>query len=101
MKTNPDFLCGNEFTSLAAEVDFLAGHRLSVADAQTEVTMDAGAVMIFDNLTLAHGRRGIRQPGELRQQVFGHRVLDVTRQRLLRDRVLSLFSPGAPEARRA
>ena len=44
----------------------------------------------FDNLAVAHGRRGTRQPGELRQRVFGHH-LKPTVQRELRDHVLAAF----------
>ncbi len=92
VRADPDFLCGNEFGSLTAELDFFAGHGLAVLDAQRQVTIDPGAVLVFDNLALAHGRRGARQPGGLLQRVFGHRGLDVDGQRQLRDRVLASFS---------
>jgi hypothetical protein len=92
VKVSPDFLCGNEFASLAAELDFFAAHGLAVDDAQIEVTLEPGAVVIFDNLVLAHGRRGARRPGELRQRVFGCRALRSSGQREVRDRVLAAFS---------
>lgn len=91
---NPDFLCGNEFADLESESDFLAALGLSVAAAQVEVELAPGSVAVFDNLALAHGRRGQRLPGELRQRAFGHRALDVNRQAALRDRVLTAFEPG-------
>ena len=91
VKTNPDFLCGREFDSMAAELRFFFGRGLSVREVEIEVGLQPGEVLIFDNLALAHGRRGVRQPGELRQWVFGHRALDRSGQRRLRDRVLSTF----------
>jgi hypothetical protein len=95
VKADPDFLCGNEFHSLAAELDFFKGHGLSVLDAQRDIIIEAGTVAVFDNLALTHGRRGRRRPGELRQRVFGHRALGVEAQRTLRDRVLGAFSSGS------
>jgi Taurine catabolism dioxygenase TauD, TfdA family len=91
VKTTPGFLCGNEFASLNAELVFFDAHGLSVSAVDSEVTIRPGAVLIFDNLALAHGRSGVRQPGELHQRVFGHRALDPDRQRLLRDQVLATF----------
>jgi hypothetical protein len=91
VKLSPDFLCGNEFSSLAAELDFFAAHGLAVDDAQIEVTLEPGAVIVFDNLVLAHGRRGTRRPGELRQRVFGCRAAAPSGQREIRDRVLAAF----------
>jgi hypothetical protein len=96
VKTTPGFLCGNEFASLSAELDFFDAHGLSVAAVESEVTIRPGAVLVFDNLALAHGRAGVRQPGELHQRVFGHRALDPDRQRRLRDRVLATFAPALP-----
>jgi hypothetical protein len=40
---------------------------------------------------MAHGRRGTRKPGELRQRIFGHR-LPPADQTTLRDGVLATFS---------
>jgi hypothetical protein len=48
-------------------------------------------MLLFDNLALAHGRRGVRRPGELRQRVFGHRQLAVAGQLALREWVLGAF----------
>jgi hypothetical protein len=92
VKANPAFLCGNEFPTLAAELDFFAAHELSVQDVQIELTLRPGAVMIFDNLVLAHGRRGVRRPGELRQRVLGYRAVPPSGQCEVRDRVLAAFS---------
>lgn len=45
-------------------------------------TPQPGAVTIFDSLVLAHGHRGVRQPGELHQRVFGSQgQRDPARQR--------------------
>ena len=96
IRADPDFLCGNEFQSLDAELDFFEGHGLSLVDTQSEIIIEPGTVVVFDNLAMAHGRRGRRRPGELRQRVFGHRALEVKEQRTLRDRVLAAFSSASP-----
>ncbi len=91
VKVVPDFLCGTEFRTLTAEVEFLRSHGLDVGVVEIGIRIGPGRVAVFDNLALAHGRRGARKPGELHQRVYGHRALDVGRQRLLRDEVLSAF----------
>lgn len=91
VKADPGFLCGNEFARADAELDFLEGHGLSVSDVELELELQPGQLLVFDNLVLAHGRRGVRRPGELRQRVFGHRALDVAGQRELRDELLLSF----------
>ncbi len=91
VKTTPGFMCGTEFASLTAELAFFSAHGLSVCDVELEVEIRPGALAVFDNLALAHGRRGARQPGELHQRVFGHRALDIDRQQTVRNRVLAAF----------
>lgn len=54
-----------------------------------------------DNLRLAHGRSGVRRPGELRQVVFGHRALDRKGQAEVRDMVLRAFAAGETRQDRA
>jgi hypothetical protein len=101
VKVDPDFLCGTEFDSLRSELAFFEQHGLRVTDVEVEVGMRAGELLVFDNLALAHGRRGTRQPGELRQRVYGHQRLNQAAQCELRDRVLSAFhtvSPRAPDS---
>jgi hypothetical protein len=93
VKTHPDFLCGNEFPNLTTETRFFRSHGLDVPNAELEVRIAPGTVTVFDNLALAHGRRGIREPGELHQRVFGHRALDISQQRVLRNHVLDAFNP--------
>lgn len=96
VKLDHDFLCGQEFDSLRAELAFFAQHGLRVEDVAIDVSLLAGELLAFDNLALAHGRRGTRAPGELRQRVFGHRGLAPAAQRELRDRVLSAFYAAPP-----
>ncbi len=86
----PGFLCGMEFDSLRAELAFFQSHGLNVQDVQIEVGLQPGELLIFDNITLAHGRRGYRQPGELHQWVFGRR-LSPHDQREVRDGLLDAF----------
>lgn len=96
VKEHPDFLCGLEFDSLSAELAFFAQHHLRVEDVAIDIALQPGELLIFDNFALAHGRRGTRRPGELRQRVFGHKGLDPASQCKLRDRVLSAFYAGQP-----
>jgi Taurine catabolism dioxygenase TauD, TfdA family len=91
VKADPGFLCGTEFDSLRSEVAFFEQHGLRVKDVEVEVDLQPGELLVFDNLALAHGRRGSRRPGELRQRVYGHRRLGRAAQCELRDRVLSAF----------
>ncbi len=91
VKLDRDFLCGLEFDSLRAEVAFFAQHGLRVEDVAIDVALRPGELLVFNNFALAHGRRGTRAPGELRQRVFGHRDLAPAAQCELRARVLSAF----------
>jgi hypothetical protein len=91
VRADPDFLCGTEFSTLADETLFFTQRGLPVDDIVIEVRLQPGELLIFDNLALAHGRRGSRAPGELHQKVFGHRELDPREQIKLRDRVLANF----------
>jgi hypothetical protein len=90
VKLQPGFLCGMEFDSLSREVAFLSGYGLHLRDAEVEIALQPGELLVFDNLALAHGRRGTRQPGELRQRVFGH-TLQPAGQREVREDVLTAF----------
>jgi hypothetical protein len=91
VKVDDEFLCGMEFESLDAELDFFVRHSLTVAAVEIEVLLSPGELLVFDNLALAHGRRGTRQPGELHQWVFGESQPGLVRQRELRDHVLAAF----------
>jgi hypothetical protein len=90
VKIEPGFLCGLEFESLVAEVTFFARHDLHVDDVEISIDLQPGELLLFDNLVLAHGRRGSRRPGELCQLIFGQR-LHPAAQTELRDRVLAAF----------
>jgi hypothetical protein len=98
VKSTPGFLCGMEFDTLTAELSFFDRLGLDVDAVQVEVPLRPGDLLVFDNLALAHGRRGRRRPGELHQRVYGHRSVSPAAQRVLRDRVLAVFGkrPAAP-----
>ncbi|MDQ6805868.1 MAG: TauD/TfdA family dioxygenase [Actinomycetota bacterium] len=91
VKSTPGFLCGTEFDNLAAELSFFKRLGLDVDAVQVEIPLQPGDLLVFDNLALAHGRRGSRRPGELHQRVYGHQSLSPTAQRALRDRFLAVF----------
>jgi Taurine catabolism dioxygenase TauD, TfdA family len=96
VKVEPDFLCGLEFDSLSAEQTFFSRYGLRIHDAEIEIPLEPGELLIFDNLAVAHGRRGTRQPGELRQRVFGQH-LQPAAQRELRDGILTAFCTSQPD----
>jgi hypothetical protein len=98
VKADPGFLCGTEFDSLRSEVAFFHQHGLRVKDVEVEVDLQPGELLVFDNFALAHGRRGTRRPGELRQRVYGHRRVTPAAQCALRDRVLTAFDASGPRA---
>jgi hypothetical protein len=91
VKVDTDFLCGLEFDGAASELEFFGRHGLAVEAVEIEVALRPGDLLVFDNLALAHGRRGTRRPGELRQRVFGHPGLSPVAQLDVRDRVLEAF----------
>ena len=92
VRADPDFRCGTEFSSIAEETLFFAQRGLPIDGVVVEVRLQPGELLVFDNLAVAHGRRGRRGPGELHQRVFGHRALDPRNQITLRDRVLAAFT---------
>ena len=92
VKAHPGFLCGTEFATATEEQSFLAERGLHPDAVEIAVRLRPGELAVFDNLTLAHRRRGRRQPGELRQRVFGHRALPAAHQTELRDRLLAAFT---------
>jgi hypothetical protein len=61
VKVEPGFLCGLEFDSLSSELAFFARHGLRIDDAEIDINLQPGELLLFDNLALAHGRRGARQ----------------------------------------
>jgi Taurine catabolism dioxygenase TauD, TfdA family len=96
VKSTPGFLCGMEFDNLAAELRFFRRLGLDLTAVQVEIPLRPGDLLVFDNLALAHGRRGSRRPGELHQRVYGHRSLSPEAQRGLRDRFLAVFGERQP-----
>ncbi len=94
VKVQDGFMCGMEFDSLASELSFFEHHSLSIDEVLIEIPLSPGELLVFDNLAVAHGRRGTRQPGELHQWVFGETNLGLARQRESRDCVLAAFLYG-------
>jgi hypothetical protein len=85
------FLCGMEFATLDEERDYFARHGLNLAAAEQEVVLASGELILFDNLAIAHGRRGRRATGELHQLCFGFAALDLAGQVRLLERFLASF----------
>ena len=92
VRTDPAFLCGTEFSTIAEETSFFAERGLFIDAVAVEVRLEPGELLLFDNLAVAHGRRGRRAPGELHQRAFGYRALEPSEQLKLRDRVLAAFT---------
>jgi hypothetical protein len=93
------FLCGMEFSALPGERAYFAGHGLDLAAAEQEIVLSPGELLLFDNLTAAHGRRGRRNTGELHQLCIGFASLDLAGQATLLDRILASFAAsGSPDA---
>lgn len=99
VKSTPGFLCGMEFDSLSAELNFFERLDLDLAAVEVEVPLRPGDLLVFDNLAVAHGRRGRRRPGELHQRVYGHSLLPPAGQRAHRDRFLARFDRPQPVTR--
>ena len=103
VKATVGFRCGLEFAALDAESAFFAERGLPLHSAEDEARLAPGQLLVFDNLAVAHGRRGQRRPGELHQRVFGDRATLPERQIELRDRALAALwvtprlTPGADE----
>jgi hypothetical protein len=93
VRTNPGFLCGMEFSSARAEEMFFAARGLPLAGVVSDIVLEPGNLLVFNNLVLAHGRAGVRQPGELRQWAFGHRAAGLGRQEEILEEFLFAFEP--------
>jgi hypothetical protein len=85
------FLCGMEFATLDEERHYFARHGMRLAAAEEEIVLSSGELLLFDNLAVAHGRRGRRDAGELHQLCIGFGSLDLTGQATLLDRILAGF----------
>ena len=91
VSAEPGFLCGTEFADPDEETCFLARHGLDLARAETAVKLEPGGLLIFDNLQIAHARRGSRKTEELHQLVLGYRALGRRGQLQVRARILAAF----------
>jgi hypothetical protein len=90
VKADPSFLCGLEFDSLCSEEAFFELHGLRIDNVEICIDLQPGELLVFDNLAMAHGRRGTRKPGELRQRMYGH-SLQPEEQKNLRNGILKAF----------
>jgi hypothetical protein len=86
------FLCGMEFPTLAAERRYFARHGLPLKATEQQIVLSGGELLLFDNLAVAHGRRGQRSPGELHQLCIGFPALGLAGQRRLLHHILATFS---------
>jgi hypothetical protein len=89
------FLCGMEFNSLDEERAYFIQHQIPIDTLETEVVLQPGELLVFDNLAVAHGRRGTRGPGELTQLCVGHRNLHRSCRQILNRRTASYFAESA------
>ena len=92
VRATPGFLCGTEFAGCDEEARFLASHGLSLEAGETAIRIEPSQVLIFDNLQIAHGRRGRRATRELHQLVLGYPALGIAGQLQIRERILRAFA---------
>jgi Taurine catabolism dioxygenase TauD, TfdA family len=85
------FLCGTEFASSEEERAHFTRHRLELDTIEHRISLNAGELLLFDNLATAHGRVGTRRPNELDQLCVGYRGLSFSGQQTLLHRVLDAF----------
>jgi len=98
-RASDGFLCGMEFSALDEEHRYFAQHGLDLAAAEEQIVLSPGELLLFDNLAVAHGRRGRRDPGELHQLCIGFGSLDLAGQATVLERVLTAFGhPGTQAA---
>lgn len=90
-KNADGFLCGMEFASIEDERRYFARHGMRLEAAEEEIILDRGELVVFDNLSIAHGRRGARRERELRQLCIGFRSLDQADQAKLLKCVFGSF----------
>jgi hypothetical protein len=86
------FLCGMEFSALEQERAYFARHGMRLAEAEEEIVLSRGELLLFDNLATAHGRRGRRETGELHQLCIGFGSLDLAGQATVLDWILAGFA---------
>jgi hypothetical protein len=96
-----DFLCGMEFSMLEEEHRYFQSHGIPLEELEEEITLTGGELLVFDNLSVAHGRRGARPPGQLSQLCIGYRSLEPRQRSALVTRVLAALGRdvGVAEAR--
>jgi hypothetical protein len=94
-KDSDGFLCGMEFASLADERRYFARHGMSLESAEQEIVLEPGELLVFDNLVMAHGRRGQRQTNELHQLCVGFPSVEPADQAKLLEQVLMRLVGGA------
>jgi hypothetical protein len=87
----PGHLCGMEFDSLQHERSFFDESGLPLTQVEEQVFLRPGEMLVIDNLRTAHGRTGRRNTNELHQLFVGYASLHAEDQKLLLDRVLSVF----------
>ncbi len=90
-RDEPGHLCGMEFDSLEHERSFFDESGLPLAQVEEQVFLIPGEMLVIDNLRTAHGRTGRRNANELHQLFVGYASLHAEDQKLLLDRVLSVF----------
>jgi hypothetical protein len=84
----------------ALHIDFGVPKLTGAPAAEEEIVLSGGELLLFDNLAVAHGRRGRRATGELHQLCVGFRSLGLPGQVTLLDRFLAAFaaSAGTPDS---
>ena len=79
---------------LAAETTWLSGHGHSLPGVETRIQLEPGDLLLFNNISCAHGRLGRREPEELWQVMWGVPHVDADEIAKIRGFVAAAMAGG-------
>ncbi len=75
---------GHEFENYEDEEAFYASCGLSLREVEERVVLGPGDLLVLNNLSVIHGRLGVRHSGELHQYLFGLRDVPASQSIVVR-----------------
>lgn len=85
---------GNEFDGYDDEVKFYESFGLDIQSAQTCIKLRPGDLLVLNNIATIHGRRGVRQRGEIDQYLLGKHNVPIQESAGIRSWLVDLLSNG-------